>query len=96
MASDPMQEKTAKVRITVRHCKAARGLLDWTAAQLAEKSGVAVNTIHRWENHVHSPRQTTRDAIQKAFEEAGIEFSNGTAPGVKLYLEGKHEKPSAH
>ncbi len=92
MPNEPKQEKKAKIKITVRHCKAARGLLDWTAADLAKRSGVAVNTIHRWENHVHAPREATRDAIQKAFEDEGIEFSNGKEPGVKLRL--KDNPPS--
>ena len=92
MTAEQMQEKTGKVKITVRHCKAARGLLDWTAAELAKRSGVAVSTIRHWENHIHAPRDATRDAIQKAFEDEGIEFSNGKEPGVKLRL--KDNPPS--
>ncbi len=91
-----MQEKKTIFRLTRRHCRAARALLDWTAEDLAKRAGVHVVTVHTFESDRHRPRDTTRDALQKALEEAGIEFSNGTAPGVKLYLESKHEKPSAH
>ena len=72
-----MQEESKKIHLAVVHVKAARGLLEWTVADLAEKSGVSPDTIHKWENRKAKPRQSTRDAIQKAFEDAGIEFSNG-------------------
>jgi DNA-binding transcriptional regulator YiaG len=43
-----MQEKPGKVRISVRHVKAARGLLDWTVQQLAERANISAATIHNW------------------------------------------------
>ena len=81
-----MQEKPGKIRISVRHVKAARGLLDWTVQQLAERANISAATIHNWENHRHQPQKVTREAIQKTFEDAGIEFSNGRRPGVALQL----------
>ena len=81
--SKHMQEESKKIHLAVVHVKAARGLLEWTVADLAEKSGVSPDTIHKWENRKAKPRQSTRDAIQKAFEDVGIEFSNGGEPGVK-------------
>ena len=86
-----MHEKVEKIRITVRHVRAGRALLDWTVAQLAEKAGLSVDTLTKWENRRSQPRETTRDAIYKALTEAGIVFSNGDEPGVKLIL-----KPSQH
>ena len=79
-----MQEKSPKIRISVVHVKGARGLLDWTIADLAEHSSVAVQTITNWENRKTQPRESTREAIHDAFVKAGIEFTNGGDPGVKL------------
>ena len=78
-----MQEKSHTLKITVAHVKAARGLMDWTVADLAAKAGVSADTIHKWENRKAKPRQSTRDAIQSAFETAGVVFTNGREPGVK-------------
>ena len=83
-----MQEKKEdppRISITVEHVRGARGLLNWTLAELAEKSGVTVDTITKWENRKHKPRESTRRAVQSAFERAGVRFSNGRNPGVKLY-----------
>ncbi len=78
-----MQEKNGKIRIIDEHVRAARGLLRWTLDDLAAKSGVGRATLHRWENNQVQPTAATRDAVRRAFEEAGIEFSNGGEPGVK-------------
>ena len=78
-----MQEKSPVVKITDEHVRAARGLLKWTLAQLAEKSGVTEVTINKWENGRTRPSANTRERIRIAFEEAGIVFTNGNSPGVK-------------
>ena len=79
-----MQEKSAKIRISVVHVNGARGLLGWTIADLSAQSGVAVDTINKWLNQKTQPRDATREAIHDAFVKAGIEFTNGGDPGVKL------------
>ena len=79
-----MQEKSTKIKIFVVHVNGARGLLDWTISDLAEHSGVAVDTINKWLNRKTQPRESTREAIHDAFVKAGIEFTNGGDPGVKL------------
>lgn len=70
--------------------RAARALLGWTAADLAEKSGVSYPTIQRLDA-TKGPvggRFETVDAVRKALENAGIQFleAGGTAagPGVAL------------
>ena len=52
---------------------------------LAERSGVSANTIDRFENGRSAPIPANLKALRQAFEAAGCEFSNGEAPGVKLY-----------
>ena len=67
--------------------RAARGLLGWSQAQLAEASGVSLPTIKRMES-VGPGRSAanTVDAIQKALEVAGVQFipENGGGAGVRL------------
>jgi hypothetical protein len=51
--------------------------------ELAAMAKVATGTITRLEaGEELKPR--TLDAIQAAFEKAGVEFTNGDAPGVRL------------
>lgn len=62
--------------ITSGQIRASRALLKWTGKQLAEASGVAFSTLMRLEmgEGVPGAQAKTLDAIQKALEEAGIEF----------------------
>lgn len=77
-----MQQK--KARLLGRHVRAARGLLGWTIAELAARSGVAVATLSRWENRKQKPRHSTEDEVRRVLEEQGIEFTNDDGPGVRL------------
>lgn len=78
-----MQEKSEIVDISAEHVRAARGLLTWTLEELATRSGVTATTIHMWERGKTKPTELTKQLIQRAFENAGIEFTNGDKPGVK-------------
>jgi transcriptional regulator with XRE-family HTH domain len=78
-----MQEKSKDIRIIDEHVRGARAMLRWTLDDLAARSGIDRTTLHRWESNKHKPTAATREAVKKAFEEAGIEFSNGGEPGVK-------------
>jgi transcriptional regulator with XRE-family HTH domain len=62
--------------ITSGQIRAARALLKWTGKELAETSGVAFSTLMRLETGEGVPgaQAKTLDAIQKAFESAGVEF----------------------
>ena len=62
--------------ITSGQIKAARSLLGWTARNLAAKADIGFSTLIRLEasEGVPSSHVKTLGAIQKALEEAGIEF----------------------
>lgn len=62
--------------ITSGQIRAARALVKWTGKELAEASGVAFSTLMRLETGEGVPgaQAKTLDAIQKAFEEVGVEF----------------------
>ena len=62
--------------ITSGQIRAARALLKWTGKEFAEASGVAFSTLMRLETGEGVPgaQAKTLDAIQRAFEDAGVEF----------------------
>ncbi len=68
--------------ITIEQIKAARGLLDWNQDDLAKHTHISKNAINNLERRVVMPRLNTLNAIQHAFEEAGVEFLEGI--GVRL------------
>ena len=75
--------------ITSDQIRAARALLRWSGKDLAEKTGLGFSTLMRLEvlEGVPSAQAKTLETIQKAFENAGIEFI-GTpedGPGVRLH-----------
>ena len=63
--------------ITSGQIKAARGLLNWTVQQLADKSGLGFTTIVRMESvdGVPPSQAKTLEAVRKAVEKAGVEFT---------------------
>jgi transcriptional regulator with XRE-family HTH domain len=75
--------------ITAAQCRAARGLIDWTQTGLAEKAGLAVSTVKDFEAGRRTPHESNLKKIIQLFEAAGIEFTNGDAPGVRLHQRGK-------
>jgi len=67
--------------------RAARALLNWSQSDLAERTELSVETIKRLERMkgtLDATRVSTLSAITDAFAQAGVEFTNGDAPGVKL------------
>lgn len=60
--------------LKARQIKAARALLDWSQDDLANQSGLSVNTIRKLELGYISPRGRTSNAIRRAFENNGLEF----------------------
>ena len=69
--------------VTPAHVKAARAFLDWTAADLAESSGIGAATVRRWESG-NSVRAESVEAIFDTLKNEGIVFQNGGEPGVRL------------
>jgi transcriptional regulator with XRE-family HTH domain len=61
----------------------ARAAVGWGVRELAARAGVVANTVTRIENGADA-KQSTIDALQRALEAAGIEFTNGEQPGVRL------------
>jgi transcriptional regulator with XRE-family HTH domain len=64
--------------------KMARAATELRIEDVAEMAQVAAGTIVRFERGEELKPRTV-EAIQRAFEEAGVEFINDDAPGVKLH-----------
>jgi len=74
--------------ISSKQIKAARALLGWKGQDLADKSGVGVATLRRYEAQNGIPNANTfvLKAIKDCLEGAGIVFSGDPvkSPGVSL------------
>jgi hypothetical protein len=68
--------------------RAARGLLRWSAEELARESALGLATIRRAEGAEGATSLTAANdlAVRRALESAGVEFidENGGGPGVRL------------
>jgi predicted transcriptional regulator len=92
-----MPERLDSLAITSELIRAARAMLRWEQRDLAQASGVSLPTIKRLEGApgTLAAHSSTVTALRRAFESAGIEFTNGSGPGVRLKADSKSEK-AAH
>ena len=76
--------------ISSSQIRAGRSLLGWSALELAEKSGVGVASVRRYETQegVPSANAKTLHALRGAMESEGVEFLGDPIvnPGVMLHL----------
>jgi transcriptional regulator with XRE-family HTH domain len=70
--------------MTPAQCRAARGLLKWNQDELASAASVSAVTIRNFENEKSSPQRASLAMMRAALEAAGVEFTNGARPGVRL------------
>jgi DNA-binding XRE family transcriptional regulator len=78
--------------LTSAQIRAARGLLSWSATELARRAGVSWKTVQRAESAEGVPRTQvgTLQKIQAALEAGGVEIipanrgNHGGGPGVRL------------
>lgn len=75
--------------ITSAQIRAARALLDWSRQTLSDISGVGISALMRLEsaNGIPGGNIKTFEAVQNAFEKAGIQFigTPDDGPGVRLF-----------
>lgn len=60
--------------ITTAQIRGARGILNWSQSDLAERTGISSTSIGSIENGQSTPRASTLQTIRKTFERNGIEF----------------------
>jgi len=81
--------------LTIEQIRAARGLLGWSQAKLAERAGLSLPTVKRVEIDLGlRVSEEARNKLRRALESAGVEFidENGGGPGVRLRK--RHQKKS--
>jgi transcriptional regulator with XRE-family HTH domain len=61
--------------ITAAQLRAARGLLDWTRADLAKAANISPETVKNIEHGTFRPQEGTADAIVKAFLQFDVKFT---------------------
>ena len=70
--------------ISSSQCRAARALIVMDQATLAKAASVSRNVIIDFEKDRRMPMKNNLAAIQHALEKAGVVFTHGDEPGVKL------------
>jgi len=60
--------------ITAAQCRSARTLLSWSLSKLASAASVPANVIDSFEMERQQPDAATLGALQRAFEDVGVEF----------------------
>ena len=70
--------------MTPAQCRAARGLIHMSQAALARAAVVDRSTVLDFESGARTLQQASRVAIKRALEAAGVEFTDGRRPGVRL------------
>jgi transcriptional regulator with XRE-family HTH domain len=72
--------------LTPAQAKAARVLLGWSQTDLAKASGLGLSTVYDFENGRREVAAESVAKIRKALEKAGVEFTNGKRPGVRMTI----------
>ena len=69
--------------------RAARGLLGWSQAELAERSNLSESTLRNFEAGRSTPSINNLAAIERALKEVGVvlDLEAGTGPGVRFKRE---------
>jgi predicted transcriptional regulator len=73
-----------KKSITPAQCRAARALVEMDQNELAAAAVVSRGVIIDFEGGRRTPGANNLDAMVRVLEAAGVEFTNGKRPGVRL------------
>jgi transcriptional regulator with XRE-family HTH domain len=58
--------------------------MDWSQTELGARANLSESTIRDFEKGRRVPTVNNLAAIRTALESAGVEFTNGEQPGVRL------------
>jgi transcriptional regulator with XRE-family HTH domain len=72
--------------LTPALCRAARGLLDWTQSEIADKASVSRSTIRDYEGGRHEIHRATEAQLRHAFEQGGVVFTDVPGHGWGICL----------
>ena len=66
--------------------RAARGLLNWSQAELAERAGVSKQSITRIEKGIMDPRFSTMTALNEAIRSTGVDMNEDSSGTVMITI----------
>ena len=69
---------------SIAQIRGARGLLGWSQTELAKAAGLSEPTIKRFETGLANVSDAAVAKMVSALDAAGVEFTNGDQPGVRL------------
>jgi DNA-binding XRE family transcriptional regulator len=75
--------------VTSAQVRMARAALNWTVRDLAKATGLHRNTINNIEVGRYAGDPESLAAIERVLTRAGVEFTNGDQPGVRLRKRGR-------
>lgn len=76
------------MEISPAQVRAARALLNLSQAELAKRAGVSQRSISGYEAETSQLMRANLAAVRQALEQAGITFTNGDEPGVRMKAAG--------
>jgi transcriptional regulator with XRE-family HTH domain len=81
-----MIRKRSSTKVTsIAQIRGARGLLGWSQTELAKAAGLSEPTIKRFETgHGAKVSEAAVAKMVAALEAAGVEFTNGARPGIRM------------
>jgi hypothetical protein len=77
------QARNFGAMITAAQCRSARTLLSWSLNKLASAASVPADVIDSFEVERQRPDAATIGALQRAFEDVGVEFLPGDDARVR-------------
>jgi len=79
--------------MTPEQCRAARGWLNWTQADLATRAGTALSTVKDFEGGRRVPISNNLAAMKAALESGGIAFfDDDKSSGLTVEKQGVKDK----
>lgn len=66
--------------LTAEHCRQARAMLEWEQDELAERSGVSLGAIQRFEDGLAALNDVTLQALAFRLEQENLIFISGHPP----------------
>jgi transcriptional regulator with XRE-family HTH domain len=69
---------------SIAQIRGARGLLGWSQLELARAAGLSEPTVKRFETAQTNVSEVAVAKMVVALEAAGIQFTNGDRPGVRM------------
>ena len=75
--------------LTPEQCRAARGWLNWSQEELAQRANVALSTVRDFEKERRDPISNNIEAMQAALEREGMSFSSQALGPSGIQYEGR-------